>query len=91
MRLLEKAARAVATASGYHYRGDSIIVSAVDNPRSAHFVEIAKAVIASLADPDDDVCEAAYEAVAMDDRWRIEDQDHWKKSWRAALVAAGQE
>lgn len=86
--MLEAAARAVATATGYHYSGDSIIDNAEDNPRSAHFVAVAKAVLDSIADPGDDVCEAAYNAVAMDDRWCIEDQDHWKQSWRAALGAA---
>lgn len=88
MRLLEKAARAVATATGYHYSGDSIIDNAADNPRSAHFVAVAKAVLDAMADPGDDVCEAAYNAVALDDRWHIEDQDHWKNSWNAALAAA---
>lgn len=43
--MLEAAARAVATATGYHYSGDSIIDNAEDNPRSAHFVEVARAVI----------------------------------------------
>lgn len=43
--MLEAAARAVATATGYHYSGDSIIENAEDNPRSAHFVEVARAVI----------------------------------------------
>lgn len=43
--ILEAAARAVATATGYHYSGDSIIENAEDNPRSAHFVAVARAVI----------------------------------------------
>jgi hypothetical protein len=43
--MLEAAARAVATATGYHYSGDSIIDSAEDNPRSAHFVAVARAVM----------------------------------------------
>ena len=86
MRMLEAAARAVAIADGYHYSGDSIVDNAIDNPRSAHFVEIAKAVLASLTEPDDDACQAAYMAVEIDDRWCIEDQDDWKKSWRAALT-----
>lgn len=43
--MLEAAARAVATATGYHYSGDSIIENAEDNPRSAHFVAVARAVI----------------------------------------------
>lgn len=43
--MLEAAARAVATATGYHYSGDSIIDNAEDNPRSAHFVAVARAVI----------------------------------------------
>lgn len=43
--MLEAAARAVATATGYHYSGDSIIESAEENPRSAHFVAVARAVI----------------------------------------------
>lgn len=43
--LLERASRAVATANGYHYSGDSILENAEANPRSEHFVAIAQAVI----------------------------------------------
>lgn len=48
MGVLEAASRAVATATGYHYSGDSIIENAEDNPRSAHFLAVAKAVLAAL-------------------------------------------
>lgn len=48
--ILERAARAVATANGYHYSGDSILDNAADNPRSAHFVAVADAVLKSIDD-----------------------------------------
>lgn len=51
--LIEVAARAVATANGYHYSGDSIIENAKDNPRSAHFVEVAAAVIKVVREHDE--------------------------------------
>ena len=44
----DAAARAVATETGYHFSGESIIENAEDNPRSAHFVAVARAVINAI-------------------------------------------
>lgn len=45
---LERAARAVAAAQGYTYRGESLVAAAPTNPRADQFVRIAKAVMESL-------------------------------------------
>jgi hypothetical protein len=45
---LERAARAVAAAQGYTYRGDSLVSAAKTNPRADQFVRIARAVIIAL-------------------------------------------
>ncbi len=50
------------------------------------WAEIVDASIASLMNPGDAAIEAAYDAVSIDDRWHIEHQDDWLKSWRAALA-----
>lgn len=65
--MLEAAARAVATATGYHYSGDSIIESAEDNPRSAHFVAVAQAVINAVLPVERDAILKITAAVAHDD------------------------
>ena len=46
--MLEAAARAVATANGFRYSGDSILENAEENPRAALFVAVARAVIDSV-------------------------------------------
>jgi hypothetical protein len=45
---LERAARAVAEASGYTYLGESLVVAARKNPRAHQFVRIARAVMETL-------------------------------------------
>ena len=55
--MLEAAARAVATATGYHFSGESIIENADDNPRSAHFVAVARAVIDVVLPIEREACE----------------------------------
>lgn len=65
--MLEAAARAVATATGYHYSGESIIENAEDNPRSAHFVEVARAVINAVLPIERDACIKIATSISHDD------------------------
>ena len=82
MDVLEAASRAVATASGYHFSGDSIRENALDNPRSAFFVEVAKAVLGAL---DASAIPAIVKRVAeLPDRSSPDD-------WPAAMLVTGDE
>jgi hypothetical protein len=54
----------------------------------AHWQNLAKAAVAAMRSPTEDMIDAAYESVEMDDRWLIDDGQRWAKSWAAAIDAA---
>lgn len=62
-------------------------LAACDNSDWRAWVDDARAAIEAMREPTDQMVEAAYAAASLDDAWHIEDADHWKASWRAALLA----
>ena len=48
----------------------------------------ALAAIAAMREPNDAMRLAAYEAVEVDERWDIADDERWAKSYRAGIDAA---
>lgn len=76
----------VAKAIGDHLYG---YVDPKDTPNSwPKALGAARAAIEAMRDPTDAMKEAAYTHVEMDDRWMIEDDKDWARSWKGAIDAA---
>lgn len=55
---------------------------------TANSLRKARAAIEAMRDPTVTMAEAVYATVEMSDAWCIEDDQHWKRSFTAAIDAA---